>query len=220
LTSAIEIPPADTFLDKQAQLFQKVLLISFSLESFNKFILGMAWFRQITGHNLKTSVMKRKLPKLYIMKRIMIPVFAVAVAMTACNTTPDTTTQKAIQPAVDTTGLAEFQAWKAQNELVSTQQNAAMQPQTREIVRYYPVSSARRSSGSRTSTSSGTASTTRKKGWSSAAKGAVIGGVAGAAGGAIINKKNRALGGVVGGVIGAGVGYGIGRSIDKKNGRY
>jgi hypothetical protein len=168
--------------------------------------------------------MKNALLKLRTMKRIL-PVLAIAVAMTACNTTPDTaTTQKAIQPAVDTTGLAEFQAWKAQNELVNTSENTAQQPQTqtREIVKYYPASSARRSSsssGSRTSTSSGTAST-RKKGWSSAAKGAVIGGVAGAAGGAIINKKNRALGGVVGGVLGAGVGYGIGRSIDKKNGRY
>src|SRR5215213_5532877 len=131
--------------------------------------------------------MKKQLPKLYVMKRIMIPVFAIAVAMTACNTTPDnTTTQKAIQPTVDTAGLAEFQAWKAQNELVSTQQNAAMQPQaTREVVKYYPVSSARRSSSSSSSgsrTASTGTTTTRKKGWSSAAKGAVIGGVAGAAG--------------------------------------
>lgn len=168
--------------------------------------------------------MKKQLPKLYIMKRMMIPVFALAVGMTACNTTPDNSaTQKAIQPAVDTTGLAQFQAWKAQNELVSTQQNAAMaQPQTREVVKYYPVSSARRSSSS-SSSGSGTASTgttTRKKGWSSAAKGAVIGGVAGAAGGAVINKKNRAAGAVIGGVVGAAGGYGIGRSIDKKNGRY
>jgi hypothetical protein len=167
--------------------------------------------------------MKKQLPKLYIMKRIMIPVFAIAVAMTACNTTPDNaTTQKAIQPAVDTTGLAQFQAWKAQNELVSTQQNAAMaQPQTREVVKYYPVSSARRSSSSSSgSTASTGTTTTRKKGWSSAAKGAVIGGVAGAAGGAVINKKNRAAGAVIGGVVGAAGGYGIGRSIDKKNGRY
>lgn len=167
--------------------------------------------------------MKKALHKLRTMKKLIIPVLAIAVVMTACNTTPDTaTTQKAIQPSVDTTGLAQFQAWKAQNELMSTQQNTAMQPQTREVVKYYPVSSARRSSSSgvyrSSSGSSGTA--TRKKGWSSAAKGAVIGGVAGAAGGAIINKKNRALGGVIGGVLGAGAGYGIGRGIDKRNGRY
>lgn len=167
--------------------------------------------------------MKTGIPKLCVMKR-MIPVWAIAVAMTACNTTPNTdTSQKAIQPAVDTTGLAQFQAWKAQNELVNTSENTAQQPQTKTIVKYYPVSSARRSSSSSsgvsrsTSTSSGTAY--KKKGWSSAAKGAVIGGVAGAAGGAIINKKNRALGGVVGGILGAGAGYGIGRHIDKKNGR-
>jgi predicted small secreted protein len=166
--------------------------------------------------------MKKALLKLRTMKKLIIPVLAIAVVMTACNTTPDTaTTQKAIQPAVDTIGLAQFQAWKAQNELMSTQQNTAMQPQTREVVKYYPVSSARRSSSGVSRSSSGSSGTVaRKKGWSSAAKGAVIGGVAGAAGGAIINKKNRALGGVIGGVLGAGAGYGIGRGIDKRNGRY
>jgi hypothetical protein len=182
----------------------------------------MAWFRQITVGNLKTRIMKKALLKLRTMKRMIIPVLAIAVVMAACNTTPDTTTQKAIQPVADTTGLAAFQAWKAQNELMNTQQNTAMQPQTREVVKYYPVSSARRSSSSGVSRSSSGSSGTayRKKGWSSAAKGAVIGGVAGAAGGAIINKKNRALGGVIGGVLGAGAGYGIGRGIDKRNGRY
>lgn len=166
--------------------------------------------------------MKNALLKMRTMKWMIIPVLAVAVSMTACNTSPDTaTTQKAIQPAVDTTGLAQFQAWKAQNELMNTSQNTAMQPQTREIVKYYPVSSARRSSSSGVSrSSSGSGTAYRKKGWSSAAKGAVIGGVAGAAGGAIINKRNRAVGGIVGGIIGAAGGYGIGRGIDKKNGRY
>lgn len=184
-------------------------------------MIEMAWFRQIVEHNCKTLIMKKALLKLGTMKRIMIPVLAIAVVMTACNTSPDTaTTQKSVQPA-DTTGLSEFQAWKAQNELVNTQQNTAEQPQTREVVKYYPVSSARRSTSSGVSrSSSGSGTAYRKKGWSSAAKGAVIGGVAGAAGGAIINKKNRALGGVVGGVLGAGVGYGIGRGIDKKKGRY
>ena len=188
----------------------------------------MAWFREIDRCKAKKLIMKTILLKLNAMKKMMIPVFAIAVAMTACNTTPDnSTSQKAIQPAVDTAGLAQFQAWKAQNELVNTEQNAAMQPTTREVVKYYPVSSARRSSSSSrvyrsTSGSSGGGygTTTRKRGWSSAAKGAVIGGVAGAAGGAIINKKNRALGGIVGGVLGAGAGYGIGRGIDKRNGRY
>jgi hypothetical protein len=157
------------------------------------------------------------------MKRMMIPVLAIAVTMTACNTTPNTdTSQKAIQPSVDTTGLAQFQAWKAQNELTSTQQNTALQPQThtREVVKYYPVSSSRRSSTVYRSSSGSSGTAYRKRGWSSAAKGAVIGGVAGAAGGAIINKRNRTVGGIVGGILGAGVGYGIGRGIDNKNGRY
>ena len=167
--------------------------------------------------------MKKQLPKSSVMKRI-VPVFAIAATMVACNTTPDTNmTQKAIQPAIDTTGYAQFQAWKAQNELMNTQQYNAQAQQPQTVVKYYPASSARRStasSGTRSSSSSSGTTAARKKGWSSAAKGAVIGGVAGAAGGAIINKKNRAIGGVIGGVLGAGAGYGIGRSIDKKNGRY
>lgn len=168
--------------------------------------------------------MKTLLHKSDVMKRI-IPVFAIAATVAACNTTPDTnTTQKAIQPAIDTAGFAQFQAWKAQNELMNTAQYNAQAQQPQTVVKYYPVSGARRStatSGTRSSGSSGSGTTaTRPKGWSSAAKGAVIGGVAGAAGGAVINKKNRVLGGVVGGVLGAGAGYGIGRSIDKKNGRY
>lgn len=169
--------------------------------------------------------MKQAIPKLRIMKRT-IPVFVLAASMVACNTNPNVdSAQKTIPPTIDTTGYAQFQAWKAQNELANTaayNANApvASQPQTqtRTVVKYYPVSSARRSSSSSTAGSGTTVS--RKRGWSSAAKGAVIGGVAGAAGGAIINKKNRTLGGVVGGILGAGAGYGIGRGIDKRNGRY
>lgn len=154
------------------------------------------------------------------MKRI-IPAIAIAAStMVACNTSPkvDSAQQKAV-PTVDTAGYAQFQAWKAQNELSNTSTynaNAPQQhPQTRTVVKHYPAKSSS-GSGSAASTSSGTA---RKKGWSSAAKGAVIGGVTGAAGGAVINKKNRAAGAVIGGVIGAAGGYGVGRSIDKKNGR-
>jgi len=166
--------------------------------------------------------MKQAIPKLRTMKRI-IPVFALAAAMVACNTNPTVdSAQKTIPSTIDTTGYAQFQAWKAQNELANTaayNANApvASQPQTqtRTVVKYYPVRSTRSSSSS----SSGT-TVSRKRGWSSAAKGAVIGGVAGAAGGAIINKKNRAIGGVIGGILGAGAGYGIGRGIDKRNGRY
>jgi len=49
------------------------------------------------------------------------------------------------------------------------------------------------------------------------AKGAIIGGIGGAAAGALINKRNRAVGGVVGGVVGGAGGYAVGKSIDNKN---
>ncbi|MFN2459038.1 MAG: hypothetical protein ABR502_12635, partial [Chitinophagaceae bacterium] len=52
-----------------------------------------------------------------------IPILSIAVAMAACNTTPESGTNTASpleQPeaiTADTTGLSEFQQWKAQNEL-------------------------------------------------------------------------------------------------------
>jgi hypothetical protein len=175
----------------------------------------MARFRHLRGIiNLKNTIMKYTLPKFSVMNR-MIPIVVIAASMVACNSNPKVdSAQKAIPD--DTTGLAQFQAWKAQNELATP--NANTQPATKTVVKYYPVKSS--SSGTMNSSSSNTAKATQKKGWSSAAKGAVIGGVAGAAGGAILNKKNRVVGGVVGGVLGAGAGYGIGRHIDKKKGRY
>ena len=186
------------------------------------------------------------------MKKVL-PILGITVLMAACNTTPELNqgTAQAVQTTIaqqDTTGMAEFNAWKAQNELASV--NAYKQAQqaqstpsekTRTIVKYVPVKTTPSKSVSHTSTSSSTASpgssvdngsgsmsnessetaqAEKKKGWSKAAKGAVIGGVAGAAGGAIINKKNPVVGAVIGGVIGAGVGYGIGRHMDKKDGRY
>lgn len=167
--------------------------------------------------------MKTIVHKSSVMKRIIPAIAIAATTMVACNTNPgvDSASQQKAVPTVDTTGYAQFQAWKAQNELANTANYNANAPhqqpqtQTRTVVKHYPVRSS--GNGSTASTSSGTAQ--RKKGWSSAAKGAVIGGVAGAAGGAVVNKKNRAAGAVIGGVIGAAGGYGIGRSIDKKNGR-
>jgi hypothetical protein len=183
--------------------------------------------------NLKIIVMKKLLPNLKVMKRI-IPAIAIAVVFAACNSKPETATPAPQAPAVsnmsaeDSLVLSQFRAWKSQNELSdareflnggqmsSTSENAASSSPVRRS-----TSTARRSSsGSRTASSSGSGTTaSKKKGWSSAAKGAVIGGVAGAAGGAIINKRNRAAGAVVGGILGAGVGYGIGRNKDIKSGR-
>ena len=138
----------------------------------------------------------------------------------SCNTSPKTEETKVVSTP-DTTGFAQFQQWKAQNELAASNQqmnqNSSSQP-TRTVVKYVPRSTS--SSGSANSESSNTAKASQKKGWSKAAKGAVIGGVGGAAAGAVINKRNRAAGAVIGGVLGAGAGYGIGRSKDKKDGRY
>ena len=64
--------------------------------------------------------MKQAIPKLGTMKRI-IPVVALAASMVACNTNPNVdSAQKTIPPTIDTTGYAQFQAWKAQNELANT----------------------------------------------------------------------------------------------------
>ena len=159
------------------------------------------------------------------------------VVLTACNSNnraeADAVARlKAYQDSVkftsDTAGLAQFQAWKAQNELMDANmygENAPYAAASNNAPRSYTPartrsSSASRSSGSRSSSSGNTASAPRKKGWSKAAKGAAIGGVGGAVAGAVINKRNRVVGDVVGGIIGAGVGYGIGRSQDKKDGRY
>lgn len=55
-----------------------------------------------------------------------------------------------------------------------------------------------------------------QKNWSPQGKGAAIGGAAGILGGALINKRNRAVGGLIGGAAGAGIGYGVGKHIDNK----
>ena len=172
-----------------------------------------------------------------------LSVVTVAAFMTACTTKQDDSAQKAaiiaayqdsIRKAADTAGLAEFQNWKAQNELAEvTQYNQAQYAAAAPVAQKVRTSApARRSSGTtaRRSTSTGNGSGTmnstsentasRKKGWSKAAKGAAIGTAGGAVVGAVVNKKNRVAGGVIGGVLGAGVGYGIGRGMDKKDGRY
>lgn len=172
------------------------------------------------------------------MKKILFALSTVAIMASCSNDTPKTATEtKVLTPAADTAGLAQFQAWKAQNELAvanqTAQQNqlAATQP-VRERVVYVDRPATKKKSGTtKRSTSSGNTggvnnstsqntSTAKKQGWSKAAKGAVIGGVGGAVIGGVINKRNRGAGAIIGGVLGAGAGYGIGRSKDKKDGRY
>ena len=142
--------------------------------------------------------------------------------------------------AADTAGMAQFQQWKAQNELTATEQYnepvaqyeaPAKVPAAKKVTKA-PVRKAPKPAPETPAVSTGSsddvamgnesaeeARAEKKEGWSKAAKGAVIGGAGGAAAGAIIYKKNRALGAAIGGVLGAGGGYVIGRKMDKKDGR-
>ena len=189
----------------------------------------------------------------------LLPFLSLAVLMVACspnandNPTANAAEQQlqaykdSIKATADTAGLAEYQQWKAQNEL------AATEPINEPVVRYQapapkaavarkvtkaPVRRASKpapapapapetpavsgGNGDDVAVGSGAgeeAKAEKKEGWSKAAKGAVIGGAGGAIAGAVINKKNRAVGAVIGGVIGAGGGYVIGRKMDKNDGR-
>lgn len=57
----------------------------------------------------------------------------------------------------------------------------------------------------------------QRRGWSPQGKGAAIGGAAGILGGALIDRHNRAVGGLIGGAVGAGAGYAIGKHTDNKH---
>jgi hypothetical protein len=159
------------------------------------------------------------------MKRLL-SVFAIAgtLTMAACSNNPTALQTEKSTTYSDTVGLAQFQAWKAQQamEQMKAEYAAAnaLNTKTSRAV-------ASRSSSSRSvSTNKSIGSTTsypakpQKKGWSKAAKGTAIGAGSGAIIGAVVNKRNRAVGAVIGGVAGGAVGYGIGRSMDKKDGRY
>jgi hypothetical protein len=165
--------------------------------------------------------------------KIQVLILGAIVIVASCNSKPQPQadrTADSLRMAADTSGLAAFQAMKAENELGATnteeeKEKASSGTQTKKSTS--AGSSAGTSSPGGTSAGSsndGTASTssgtTKKTGWSKTAKGAVIGGVAGAAGGAIINKKNRGAGAVIGGVVGAGAGAVIGNEMDKKDGRH
>lgn len=178
------------------------------------------------------------------MKKIFASV-AFAAIFAACNSNTKTPEQAAIQQQqADTSGLAQFKAWKQQQEFIEQSQmysgltdQQAMQNQQaleaqaeapREVVRERVVyvdrpvrSTASRSSSGRSSSgsvASAPAPAPRKKGWSHAAKGTAIGAGSGAVVGAIVSK-NKAAGAVIGGVVGGAGGYIIGRSKDKKEGR-
>jgi hypothetical protein len=170
------------------------------------------------------------------MKKLLqlLPIFIIAaIVMAACNSKPQTDANGKVLTYTDTTGLADFQKWKTQNELKDPtiyykqgDEMAYTQP-VKTVVKYVPVHHATathrattsRSSGSMSSVGQYPAKTSVKKGWSRKAKGAVIGGGGGAILGAIIGKHNRLAGGAIGGAIGAGLGYVIGNEMDRKHGR-
>ncbi len=133
---------------------------------------------------------------------------AIAVVMASCKSNPGT----AQVIFADTTGLAQFQSWKAMNE------QQAFSTATKNVV--VKKTSTAKKGGSMTSSTTNEAKLAKKKGWSKAAKYSAIGGGTGIIGGAIINKKNRVAGGAIGGIVLGGLGYVIGRSQDKKDGRY
>ena len=133
---------------------------------------------------------------------------ALVVLMTACNTNPIVINA----PAADTTGFAQFQAWKSMNDkdpgTIAAAKTTASKATTVN------------KSGTMSSSTTNEAKAPAKKGWSKAAKYAAIGGGTGVLTGAIINKRNRVAGGAIGGLLLGGAGYFIGRHQDKKDGRY
>lgn len=160
----------------------------------------------------------------------LLPILGFTFLMAACNTTPELKND-AVQSAQsnisqpDTTGMAAFNAWKAQNELVSTnayqaQQTQALPEKTRTIVKYVPVAKSTkpaaetRSSNTQTTTSKSTSTeassgSTAETGTSSAGNGS--------AETPTVEKKEgwskAAKGAVIGGVAGAAGGA----ILNKKN---
>jgi hypothetical protein len=165
--------------------------------------------------------------------KTVLSFITIAAVVTACNSNPQTTPQTLPVPGAvvmhkDTTGFAEFQAWKAYQADKAVTESSNEAAAAAKPVRKYASAKPVKAKAKPTVTKSETLNTEgaypakapQRKGWSKAAKGAAIGGASGAVIGAVVHKKNRVLGGVVGGVVGAGAGYGIGRTMDKKDGRY
>ena len=162
--------------------------------------------------------MKKSILSIFSVTAILVAMMAI---MASCSGKRADIGDKSVMVPVDTTGLAQFQAWKAQqNQLaiatINTPAKSAVSTSARKSVK---SSTGATKTGSM-STSTQYPAKTKPTGWSKAAKGAVIGAAGGAVAGAVINKRNRAVGAVIGGVAGGAVGYGIGRHMDKKDGRY
>lgn len=158
----------------------------------------------------------------------LLPVLGFTLLMAACNTMPEQKadavqhTQQTL-PQPDTTGMAAFNAWKAQNELASvnayqqTQQTQSAPEKTKTVVKYVPVKQATTSKPvARTTSSTNSPSTSETKSGSSTDNG--NGTVSNGSGEtAQVEKKEgwskAAKGAVIGGVAGAAGGA----VINKKN---
>ena len=152
----------------------------------------------------------------------LLSVLVLAAVMTACNSNQENIGKEQTLPAVDTTGLAQLQAIKAQAALIAYEDSIKASEAAKERTATAPKRKVATQSATQSETinyESADAAKEENKGWSKKAKGAVIGAGTGAAAGAVIHKKDRVVGGVVGGVVGAAAGYGIGRQKDKKDGR-
>ena len=162
----------------------------------------------------------------------LLPILGFAFFVTACNTMPEQkneTAQSAKQniSQPDTVGMAAFNAWKAQNELISAsayQAQAQVQasPQkTRTIVKYVPVSKPVKSTpAASTSTNSSTSTSTPSTEQSSSGSSADTGNGSVSTGSTetpTVEKKEgwskAAKGAVIGGVAGAAGGA----VLNKKN---
>jgi hypothetical protein len=169
-------------------------------------------------YNLKSINMKK-----------LLPILGFTFLMAACNTTPELKND-AVQPAQqvlsqpDTIGMAAFNAWKAQNELASTnayqaQQTQALPEKTRTIVKYVPVAKPAKATpvtSSNTQTTSSSSTSTEQSSGNSAEAGTGAAGN-GTAETPTVEKKEgwskAAKGAVIGGVAGAAGGA----ILNKKN---
>ena len=150
-----------------------------------------------------------RIKKLNGMKTVL-SFITIAAVVTACNSNPQTTQQtlpaaSTVIMLKDTTGLAEFQAWKAyQADKAATDYNNHLAA-TAKPVRKYASARPVKAKAKPVVTKSETLSTEaaypakapEKKGWSKAAKGAAIGGAVGGPVGAVVGGAAGATGGAV-----------------------
>jgi len=159
----------------------------------------------------------------------LLPILGFSFLMAACNRMPEqkadevqSAPQTISQP--DTTGMAAFNAWKAQNELTSlaayqAKQTQALPEKTRTIVKYVPVAKSSSSKPAKATTtdsnSSSSTSTDQTNAEGSAGTGTTAG--TGSTETPSVEKKEgwskAAKGAVIGGVAGAAGGA----ILNKKN---